>query len=62
MYDESDSIARKLPSIDEIERELARHSREVRLLRTLREMLRKKRLCERASQLLRPHGGSSNGQ
>lgn len=62
MHKQSDSLVQKLPTIEEVESELARHSREARLLRTLRKMLRKKHDCERASIILQTDGGCNDVQ
>jgi hypothetical protein len=47
------SVVEKLPSLEEVEQEISRAAREARLLRSLREILKRQRDRERASEQLR---------
>lgn len=49
----SDSVVEKLPTIEEVERELSKNARDARMLRSLRDMLRRKQDRERAAARLR---------
>jgi hypothetical protein len=49
------SVLRRLPTLEQVERELSRNSRERRLLRAFESALRRKQKLERAGRRLASH-------
>jgi len=47
------SVVEKLPSLEEVEQEISRNQRETRLLRSLRQILKRKKDCEHIAGKLR---------
>lgn len=44
------TVVHRLPSVEDVEQEIARHRREALLLRTIRDVLRRRLLQEKASE------------
>lgn len=60
--EQSAPVIERLPKLEEVERDIARNIREARVLRVLRDVLRKNLACERASDILRRREGVQDAQ
>ena len=49
----AETVVDRLPSVEDVEREIARHRREASLLRAIRDALRRRQLQEKASEHFR---------
>ena len=52
-------VIERLPSVEEVERELCRNRREADLLRSIQKALSRKRIQEQASEMLRRRNESA---
>ena len=49
----AETVVDRLPSVEDVEREIARHRREASLLRAIRDALRRRQSQEKASEYFR---------
>lgn len=54
----AETVVDRLPTVEDVEREIARHRREALLLRTIRDALRRRQLQEKASEHFRRQNDS----
>ena len=55
----AESVVKKLPLLAEVERDIAQHRRELQLLQSLRDILKRKEAKERAGAQLAAEGQQS---
>ena len=58
----AETVVDRLPSVEDVEREIARHRREASLLRTIRDALRRRLLQEKASEHFRRNRPQGRGR